>query len=254
LAESGNSTVQEEAMRLRRKAGTKEFLSRHQDMVVLNPREYRGRWRDFFGNGRPIHVELGMGKGKFISEMSVRHPDTNFIGIDLHDELLRRACERAVMVRGESGAPNLCLALGNIEYLEEMFAPGEVERFYLNFSDPWPKKRHARRRLTHPRFMRKYIQILNDYGEIHLKTDSRSLFEFSLNTFADMGLRMRNISLDVHGGGTPEGYVFTEYETKFVQQGMNIYRCEVVVGKRALEEHIRRTELSLSDHVPDNQG
>jgi tRNA (guanine-N7-)-methyltransferase len=227
--------------RLRRRPGTKDFLMEQKDLVVLEPDTYKGKWCDFFGNDHPIYVELGMGKGKFITEMSTMYPDINFIGIDLYDELIRKASEKArgLTENEETYNPrNLALVLYNIEQLEKVFTEGEVERFFLNFSDPWPKNRHAHRRLTHPVFMKKYISILNPKGEIHLKTDSRSLFEFSLNSFADMGLRMRNISLDLHGEGTPPHHVFTEYEQKFSEKGMNIHRCEVVIGQAALKSHL----------------
>lgn len=221
-------------MRLRGRKGIRETLEQQPELVVLDPREYKGRWHEFFGNRQPIHVELGMGKGKFVSEMSFRHRTINFIGVDMYDELLRRASEKARALWREEGRetpPNLALVLCNIEYIEEIFAPQELERIYLNFSDPWPKKRHVKRRLTHPRFVEKYIRLLNTSGEIHMKTDSSLLFEFSLNTFADLGLRMRNISLDLHREGIHPDYVMTEYEQKFVQQGMPIYRCEVIAGK-----------------------
>lgn len=217
--------------RLRRRAGTEQYLREHGELVVLDPVKYKGKWHELFGNDRPIHVELGMGKGEFIVQMSERYDHINFIGIDLYDELLRKACEKAEHLEGS----NLKLVRHHIVEINEIFAAGEVERFYLNFSDPWPKNRHARRRLTHPSFVEQYVAILNEDGEIHMRTDSRLLFEFSLNTFADMDLKMRNISLDLHGAGTPEGHIFTEYEQKFVQKGMNIYRCEVLVGRRARE-------------------
>jgi tRNA (guanine-N7-)-methyltransferase len=226
-------------MRLRRRSGTKLALQQD-DLVVLQPKEWRGRWHERFGNQQPIHVELGMGKGRFINEMSMRHPEWNFIGIDRYDELLRRASEKAVETRKESFTEtrnkpnNLILVLGNIETIEEMFAPAEIERIYLNFSDPWPKTRHAGRRLTHRNFVIKYIELLNARGEIHVKTDSRSLFEFSLNTFAEMRLMMRNISLDLHGNGLTPDHVMTEYEAKFHEQGNPIYRVEVIVGDVAL--------------------
>ena len=229
-------------MRLRRKAGTKLALQQMDELVVIQPKEWRGRWHERFGNRHPIHVELGMGKGRFINEMSVRHPEWNFIGIDRYDELLRRASEKVVESQSElelfkeshNKPNNLILVLGNIETIEEMFARGEIERIYLNFSDPWPKTRHAERRLTHRNFVTKYIELLNSRGEIHFKTDSRSLFEFSLNTFAEMGLMMRNISLDLHGNGLTPNHVMTEYEAKFHEQGMPIYRVEVIVGDEAL--------------------
>lgn len=226
-------------MRLRGRKGIRESLERQEDLVILQPSQWKGRWSEYFGNSNPIHVELGMGKGKFISDLSFAHPDINYIGVDMYDELIRRASDKVRAVREEHGAGlgNIALALMNIQTIEDVFAPGELERIYLNFSDPWPKKKHARRRLTHTGFVSKYKSILNNRGEIHFKTDSRSLFEFSLNSFANMGLRMRNISLDLHANGLREDLIPTEYELKFVSQGMPIYRCEVVIGSQALEEH-----------------
>ncbi|MEW9699865.1 tRNA (guanosine(46)-N7)-methyltransferase TrmB [Paenibacillus sp. SI8] len=229
-------------MRLRGRKGIREDIERQKELVVLNARDYKGKWAELFGNNNPIHAELGMGKGRFISEMSRKYPDVNFIGVDMYDELIRKASEKAKIaheIEEDSAAiPNLKLMLFNIEQIEEAFAEGELERIYLNFSDPWPKKKHARRRLTHYGFVEKYKQILNRQGEIHLKTDSQSLFEFSLNSFADMGLRMRNISLNLHVDGIHPDHVMTEYETKFAGQGMNIHRCEVVVGEEALAAHL----------------
>ncbi|MCH1642292.1 tRNA (guanosine(46)-N7)-methyltransferase TrmB [Paenibacillus timonensis] len=230
-------------MRLRGRKGIREHLEQQRELVVLNPREYKGRWAEVFGNGRPIHIELGMGKGQFISGMSVKYPDVNFIGMDMYDELIRRASEKVRTKWDEQGGlepQTVRLALGNIEMIEEFFAPGEVERIYLNFSDPWPKKKHWRRRLTHPRFLEKYRQLLNDNGEIHFKTDSRVLFEFSLNAFSAVGLQMNDISLSLHEGGINEAHVMTEYESKFVGQGMPIYRCEVMVGEAALRRYQER--------------
>jgi tRNA (guanine-N7-)-methyltransferase len=136
-----------------------------------------------------------------------------------------------------------------------MFAPGELERVHLNFSDPWPKSKHARRRLTHPRFVEKYIELLNERGEIHFKTDSQSLFEFSLNSFAEMELVMRNISLHLHKEGPREDLVFTEYEMKFMEKGQNIYRCEVVIGSEALQKHREaKREKSLKEAAEANDS
>jgi tRNA (guanine-N7-)-methyltransferase len=224
-------------MRLRGRKGVRESLERETDLVVLNPAQYKGRWHEFFGNRRPIHIELGMGKGRFISEMSFRNPHINYIGVDRYDELIRRATEKVRALRSGTeaeGVRNLALALLNVEHIEDAFDEREIERIYLNFSDPWPKKRHVKRRLTHPRFVAKYIRLLNEEGEIHLKTDSPLMFEYSLNSFADLGLRLHNISLDLHRNGIHPDYVMTEYEMKFVGQGMNIYRCEVIVGEKAL--------------------
>lgn len=227
-------------MRLRGRKGIRETIERQHDLVVLNPADWKGRWAERFGNDKPIHVELGMGKGKFISEMSMLHPDRNFIGVDMYDELIRRASEkaRAAAGREDGSAPdNLALALFNIERLADVFDEGELRRIYLNFSDPWPKKKHARRRLTHAGFLREYMRVLDSRGEIHFKTDSRSLFEFSLNSFADMNIRLRRISLDLHRDGPAPDNVMTEYESKFYEQNMPIYRLEAVIGKEALAEH-----------------
>lgn len=228
-------------MRLRGRKGIREALIAQPELILLDPAIYKGKWSSQFGNDNPIHVELGMGKGKFISELSYLNPDINYIGVDMYDELLRRAGEKAELSRGIDGGSiaNLKLALFNIEKIEDIFDTHELERIYLNFSDPWPKKRHARRRLTHAGFVRKYIDILNEHGEIHFKTDSRSLFEFSLNSFANMNLRMRNISLDLHAEGARTDLVMTEYETKFFEQGVNIHRLEVVIGKQAMVKHLQ---------------
>lgn len=229
-------------MRLRGRKGIRENLESQPDLVVLDPRAYKGRWKERFGNDRPIYVELGMGKGQFISGMSVRYPGVNFIGMDMYDELIRRAGEKAkkAWAEVEQSPKNINLALGNIEFIEEFFAPGELTRIYLNFSDPWPKARHGRRRLTHPRFLDKYKQLLNEDGEIHFKTDSQTLFEFSLNAFAASGLQMSDISLNLHRDGINEQHVMTEYESKFHEQGMNIYRCEVMVGAKAVRKYEER--------------
>jgi tRNA (guanine-N7-)-methyltransferase len=227
-------------MRLRGRKGIRESLEGQPELVVLDAAPHKGKWREFFGNDQPIYVELGMGKGRFISQMSARYPHINFIGVDMYDELLRRASEKARIVweqKGESHPPNLALLRANIEGIETMFAPGELERVHLNFSDPWPKAKHARRRLTHPRLVAKYIELLNERGEIHFKTDSQSLFEFSLNSFAGMELIMRNISLHLHKEGPREDLVFTEYEMKFMEKGQNIYRVEAVIGSEAIQKH-----------------
>lgn len=243
-------------MRLRGRKGILENLIAQPELVVLDAAPLKGRWREHFGNDRPIYVELGMGKGKFISEQSGRNPEINFIGVDMYDELIRRASDKARAVwepKGFDNPPNLALLRANIEGIEAMFAPGEVERIYLNFSDPWPKSKHARRRLTHPRFLEKYMEILNERGEIHFKTDSRSLFEFSLNSFADMEIPLRAISLDLHKDGLRDDLVLTEYESKFVERGMPIHRLEAVIGADALRVHrdAKKAALAQKDKAAD---
>lgn len=243
-------------MRLRGRKGIREELEALPQLVVLDASGLKGKWKEFFGNDKPIHIELGMGKGRFISRHSVLNPEVNYIGVDMYDELIRRAAEKALEARAEAGQegypPNLALLRANIEGIGEMFAPGEIERIYLNFSDPWPKTKHARRRLTHPRFLEQYSNILNEYGEIHQKTDSRLLFEFSLNSYAETELQLRNISLDLHREEVREDLVLTEYEGKFIKQGMPIHRCEAVVGAKALaayreEKQARRSREAAKE-------
>jgi tRNA (guanine-N7-)-methyltransferase len=173
--------------------------------------------------------------------------------MDMYDELLRRGSEKAralwLSEKGTEEVPNLALVRGNVEFLEKMFDPDELERIYLNFSDPWPKSKHGKRRLTHPWFLLKYKELLSEIGEIHFKTDSLSLFEFSLNSFSAVEMQMRNISLDLHRHGIREDLVLTEYEAKFVGKGMPIYRLEAVIGTKVQEEHRRLVAQDLDEQL-----
>jgi tRNA (guanine-N7-)-methyltransferase len=230
-------------MRLRGRKGIREELEQQPELVVLNPFEYKGRWCEIFGNDRPLHVELGMGKGQFICGMSRKHPQWNFIGIDMYDELVRRASVKARRLPGAGvedelgdSPTNLALVRGNIEQIGDFFEQNELTCIYLNFSDPWPKIRHAKRRLTHPRFLDIYRRLLNERGQIHQKTDSRELFEFSLNSYLEVGIQLQRISLDLHRDGIDPNRVMTEYESKFVNRGLPIYRCEALVGEEACKE------------------
>lgn len=211
-------------MRLRKKPGARERLESENQIVHLNPTENKGKWRDVFGNNLPIRVELGMGKGDFITTMSFENPEMNFIGVDLREELLDLTLKKTL----KRGNENIRLALFNVADLTEVFAENELDRIYLNFSDPWPKARHARRRLTYRDFLQKYKLCLKTGGEVHFKTDSESLFEFSLNEFSDAGWRLKNITLDLHQSPFVEENIMTEYEKKFVNRGMKIFRCEAV--------------------------
>jgi tRNA (guanine-N7-)-methyltransferase len=240
-------------MRLRGVKGIREALEQQPELVVLNPQDYKGNWAEkFFKNNHPIHVELGMGKGKFISELSLLHPEINYIGVDMYDELIRKASIKARRSREEGdqkSGSNLALVLLNIEHILDAFAEGEIAVIYLNFSDPWPKTRHARRRLTHSGFVNQYIHLLHKEGQIELKTDSTSLFEFSLNTFADLGLRMHNISLDLHGDGLRQDLVMTEYETKFAGLGMPIYRCEVLLREKPVHKRMEARNAEVAPNT-----
>jgi len=208
-------------MRLRNIPGAEEAL-RDFPTFVDNPASYKGRWRERFGNDHPLHVEIGCGKGKFITTMAERHPEINFLAVELQAEVILRALQRT---EGRE-IPNLVFVQHNAAMLTDLFAPGEVSLIYLNFSDPWPKKRHAKRRLTYPSFLAIYRQVLKPDGEIHMKTDNEKLFEFSLNQFAAEGFQLRNITFDLHNSPFAADNVMTEYEERFTAKGQRIYRLE----------------------------
>lgn len=209
-------------MRLRNKPWAKDKLLANPQYVVTSPEEYKGRWNEAFGNDKPLHIEVGTGKGRFITEMAKANPEINYIGIELQESVIVSALDLAL----EAGVPNVKLLNVNAEKLEDFFAKGDVNRIYLNFSDPWPKKKHAKRRLTYKRFLAMYENILVDGGEIHFKTDNRSLFEFSLMSFSQYGLLLTYVSLDLHKSEF-EGNIMTEYEERFSSLGHPIYRSEV---------------------------
>ena len=209
--------------RVRKQPGTREALMQYAPIVVLEPEQHKGKWNAVFGNDNPIRIEVGMGKGKFVSTLARQNPDINFIGVEVIEEVLLDAVKR--MNRADGIPENLRLVWINASLLEDLFTQGEVDRIYLNFSDPWPKTRHAKRRLTHKSFLEQYADVLKTEGQVHFKTDNQGLFEFSLNEFSACGWKLQNIQLDMYKK-LPEGNVATEYETKFHTQGMPIYRLE----------------------------
>ena len=214
-------------MRLRRKPWVDEAIHKFDDFVMSREQEFgeelQGTWQERFGRTAPIHVELGTGKGDFISELAHRLPEINFIGIEVQQDVLYSAAQK---VR-ERELSNVRLLVFDINHIERIFAPGEIERLYINFCDPWPKKRHAKRRLTHVGFLEKYRQLLHHPGELHFKTDNPALFAFSLEQFREAGLQARDISYDLHSEQR-EDNIETEYERKFSGLGEKIHRCEVV--------------------------
>ena len=185
--------------------------------------EKKGHWADLFGRQAPLHVELGTGKGDFISQLAERYPDINFIGIEAQQDVLYSAAQKIA----EKGLTNVRLLVFDINNIENIFDEGEVDRFYINFCDPWPKKRHAKRRLTHVGFLEKYRKFLKKPGELHFKTDNRPLFDFSLEQFEEAGLKVQNVSFDLHAENPPDN-IMTEYERKFSGFGEKINRCEVI--------------------------
>lgn len=208
-------------MRVKHKPWAKEKLLSHPEVCVNNPEDFKGNWSNVFGNGNPIHIEIGSGKGQFISGMAKQHPEINYIGIEVVESVLVVALDK-VLQAGVSNARLLSVDGAN---LLDYFEPAEVGRIYLNFSDPWPKKRHTKRRLTSPQFLDLYHTLLGEKGEIHFKTDNRGLFEYSLVAFSAYGLKLKEVSLNLHEDEM-EGNVMTEYEEKFSQKGFPIYRLE----------------------------
>ncbi|MBL6537607.1 tRNA (guanosine(46)-N7)-methyltransferase TrmB [Streptococcus suis] len=208
-------------MRVRNRKGAPELLAQYPQYVILNPEDCKGKWADIFGNDHPIHIEVGSGKGRFITGMAAQNPDINYIGIDIQLTVLSYALDRVV----EAGLPNIKLLQVDGSSLTNYFSPAEIDRLYLNFSDPWPKKRHEKRRLTYKSFLDTYKEILPDKGEIHFKTDNRGLFEYSLASFSQYGMILNQVWLDLHASDF-EGNVMTEYEEKFSKKGQVIYRVE----------------------------
>lgn len=208
-------------MRVRNRKGATELLEANPQYVVLNPEDAKGKWHEIFGNNHPIHIEVGSGKGAFITGMAKAHPEINYIGIDIQKSVLSYALDKVL----EADVPNIKLLWVDGDSLTNYFEDGEIDQLYLNFSDPWPKKRHEKRRLTYKSFLDTFKQILLEHGEIHFKTDNRGLFEYSLVSFSQYGMTLKGVWLDLHASDF-EGNVMTEYEKKFSSKGQVIYRVE----------------------------
>lgn len=215
-------------MRLRNVTGSKEVIAESEYVVreeVL--KECPGKWRDIFGNDRPIHIEIGMGKGKFIHTMAGEHPEINYVGIEKYSSVLIRAVQK--MQRDELA--NLKFIRMEAEEIHQVFQEGEVQRIYLNFSDPWPKDRHAKRRLPSREFLARYERILDREGWIEFKTDNRELFDFAVEELEPAGWEARVLTYDLHADAKlMEGNVMTEYEEKFSAMGNPI--CKYLIVKK----------------------
>ena len=193
--------------------------------AVKDPERFRGKWAEFFGNVNPIHVELGMGKGRFVMDMARLHPEINFIGIERQKSVILRAVEKME----EDPLPNVALVLYEGDNIEEMLGEHEIDKIYLNFSDPWPKDRHAKRRLTSDRFFPRYDHVLKKEGTIEQKTDNTGLFAYSLESAVACGWKILFKTDDLHGSPYAEGNVMTEYEEKFSANGNKI--CKAIYGR-----------------------
>lgn len=207
-------------MRLRNVKGAKEKIE-NSDYVILDYHKYRGNFKSLFANNNPIHIEIGTGKGKFIRELALKNPHINYIGIEKFDSVIVRALER---VENEI-IPNLRFLRMDATDIDKVF-DHEVEKIYLNFSDPWPKVRHTNRRLTSECFLRKYDTISETRPYIEFKTDNRQLFEFSVCSMTNYGYTIQRLCLDLYDDDLTDN-ISTEYEDKFQQKGMTIYKIEV---------------------------
>ncbi len=206
-------------MRLRNIKGSREMVAAN-DYVIQEPEKQKGKWKSLFGNDHPLHIEIGMGKGKFIMELAAKNPQINYIGIEKYSSVLLRALEKSKDIE----LNNIYFIRFDAEYLNEIFDQEEVDRIYLNFSDPWPKDRHAKRRLTSKEFLAKYNQCLNKKGEVIFKTDNRPLFDFSIEEAAIAGWELREVTYDLHHSEYVVGNVMTEYEERFSAMGNPIHR------------------------------
>ncbi len=210
-------------MRLRNIPGADDVIQKH-PIAIKNEKEQRGNWNQVFGNANPIHIEIGMGKGQFLLTLAKQNPEVNYIGIERYSSVLLRALEKF-------DTEEYC-ELNNIRFicmdafeLPEVFELGEVAKIYLNFSDPWPKARHARRRLTSTQFLAQYDKVLAKDGVVEFKTDNRPLFEFSLQQVEEAGWRLLAHTFDLHHDDVMnEGNVMTEYEEKFSSMGNSIHK------------------------------
>lgn len=213
-------------MRRRKVKGALERLLSYENYVFCGNAFNLDILNEKKGNRNEVLIELGMGRGKFIIENALKNPDKFYVGIEVKEEVLLRAVENPMM----NAIDNLIFIWGNVDRIEDYFMENTIDHIFINFCDPWPKKRWSKRRLTSKNYLKKYLKILKGDGQIHFKTDSEKLFEFSLNEFLEFGFDVRNVSFDLHG--MDQEIVTTEYEDKFVKSGLKIYKMEGINNNR----------------------
>ncbi len=196
-------------------------MEAQEHVFITHPETLKGNWKTEFNNDNPLFIEVGSGKGQFVLGMAQQFPDVNFIAIELFESVAVSIVQKLV----ETPMSNVRVLTVDAKQLVDYFEAGEVDRVYLNFSDPWPKTRHAKRRLTYKTFLATYEAVLPRGGEIHFKTDNRGLFEYSLESMSQYGMYFTDISLDLHAN-EPADNVRTEYEERFSAMGQPIYRME----------------------------
>ena len=208
-------------MRLKHVKGANEIIEKGK-YYVEDATNYIGKWKEVFQNDNPIYIEIGMGKGDFIIENALRYPNINFIGIEKFDSVLVRAIQKS----NELEIDNLKLVRLDANYIDTIFSK-EISLIYLNFSDPWPKERHAKRRLTSPIFLEKYDKIFKSNAEIIMKTDNNPLFEYSKESLENFDYQIKSITRDLYQEDVSQN-IKTEYEKKFVKLGVKINRLEAI--------------------------
>ncbi len=213
-------------MRLRNKKNA-TLVVQNSEYVIQNPEEWKGKWQEVFNNTQRLEIEIGTGRGIFIIQMAMRHPDVNFIGIEMYDSVLMSAVEKLKAME-PTVLSNLRLIRMDAHKIADVF-DHEVSRIYLNFSDPWPKARHAKRRLTSHEFLERYENILKEKKEIFQKTDNDDLFAFSMQSLKESGYTLKNVTNDLHSFPMEEN-VETEYEKKFLKKNKKINRLEAYKG------------------------
>lgn len=207
-------------MRLRNVAGSREVISASR-FVIQEPQAQKNQWRDLFGNSHPLQIEIGMGKGRFIMDMARLHPDINYIGIEKYSSVLIRGIQKLETEE----LPNLYFIRMDAEQITEVFGKEEVDKIYLNFSDPWPKDRHAKRRLPSCEFLNRYNEILSKEGNLEFKTDNQELFQFALKELELAGWHLDQVTYDLHHDEEMmKENVMTEYEERFSSMGNPIYK------------------------------
>lgn len=209
-------------MRVKHKKWAVPLMEAHPEMMTMDPASFKGRWQERFAKPQPLQVEVGMGKGQFIIGMAKAHPEINFIGLEIESTVAAIALKNALPEQ----LPNLTLVRGDGAGLDTYFEDGSIDRLYLNFSDPWPKTRHEKRRLTYKTFLANYQQVVKPGGGLEFKTDNQGLFENSLTSLNNFGMIFDGVWLNLHESPENEGNVETEYEQRFASLGQPIYKLK----------------------------
>ena len=231
-------------MRMRKKKNGQKRMLACADIHITTPTEYKGKWRSLAGE-KTLYAEIGCGKGGFITELAARNPDAFYIGFEKVPDVIVMAMEKIK----RAGLSNVVFVCGDAEALPDIFEEGELDGLYLNFSDPWPKKKHAKRRLTYLGFLEKYRLVLKDGGKIFFKTDNRPLFDFSLEQFQKAAIPLSDVTFDLHNSAYEAENIHTEYEDNFSAKGFAINRLVGTIDKSL--EPLERAESSSPEETSE---